>query len=229
LVPPRRPAAELLDGDGLSPEEIEESLSDIRFVHRYLGGYAAAEREILPLLTAERSGSFSLLDVGCGCADLSLHLARKARQRGVQIRIKALDLQISHLVAARRICRDLPAVSANVFSLPFADRSFDWVLSSLFFHHFSPEENARILREMARLSRRAFFVLDLSRHRIAHALIRGLGPLFFSSQVSIHDGSASVAQAYTREEMEAIAARAGLSRFNVRRVRPFRLSLVGRP
>jgi hypothetical protein len=104
----------------------------------------------------------------------------------------------------------------------------DWVFSSLFLHHLSPEENVRVLREMARVARRGLFILDLRRHRIARWLVGALGPIFFRSAVSVADGCASVEQAYTIEEVARIARAAGLARFQVRKVSPFRLEVSAR-
>ncbi len=230
LVPPRRPQKELLDRGDLSAAEVAESLADIRWSNRRLGGYRAASENVLPFLLEGGEKSVLLLDLGSGSADVPLHLAEQAASRGVDIRIIAVDVQILHLATARRVYGGAPRlVAADVLSLPFPDRSFDCVLSTLFFHHFSPEENVRILREMARLSRRGLFVVDLERHRIPHMIVRALSSVLFRSRASVQDGRASIEQAYTRVEMEEIARRAGLVRFEARRVRPYRLFLVARP
>lgn len=230
LVPPRRPQKERLDRGDLPAADVEESLADIRRVNRHLGGYRAASRSILPFLLSGEERSFLLLDLGAGSADVPLHLARRAAARGVAIRIVAVDVQVLHLATARRSNGASPRmVAADVFSLPFRDRSFDWVLSTLFFHHFSPEENVGILREMARLGRRGLFVVDVERHRIARWLVSLLGSALFRSRISLEDGRASVEQAYTREEMREIAGRAGLARFEAKRVPPYRLFLFGLP
>lgn len=230
LVPPRRPRRELLDGEDLSPAEVDESLADIRRANRFLGGYRAAARSMVPRLLAEGKGSSLLLDLGSGSADVPRHLARRCARRGVNLRFVAVDLKIRHLAQARRAGSPAPPmVAADVFSLPFPDRSFDWVFSTLFFHHFSPAENERILREMSRLGRRGFFVVDLERHPVPRWLMRALASALFRSRISILDSRASVEQAYTREEIREIARCAGLVRFEARRVRPYRIFLFGRP
>ncbi|HET7451293.1 MAG TPA: methyltransferase domain-containing protein, partial [Thermoanaerobaculia bacterium] len=108
---------------------------------------------------------------------------------------------------------------------PFRDGSFDWVISAQFFHHFSPDENVGILREMARLARRGIFVLDLRRHAVARLAVMGLGPVLFRSDVTVADARMSVEQAYTPDEVGDIARRAGLIGFEVRPAPPFRLVL----
>ena len=230
LVPPRRPQQEMLDRGDLPPSEVEDSLADIRWVNLRLGGYRAAAQGILPHLLAEKERIFRLLDLGSGSADVPAHLARQAGREGVTLKTVAVDLQILHLATARRTNGSGPRlVTADVFSLPFPDSSFDWVLSTLFFHHFSPEQNVSILREMARLGRRGLFVVDLERHRISLGVVKLMASVFFRSRTSMRDGITSIAQAYTRPEMESIARRAGLGLFEARKIRPFRLVLFARP
>jgi ubiquinone/menaquinone biosynthesis C-methylase UbiE len=232
LVPERRPQRELLDRGDLPPEEVEKSLADIRFVNRFWGGHRTAQTAALRMLEAEGERHVTLLDLGSGTADVSLAVARRARRDGISVRVVALDLQLAHLAAARRISGTGPMaptlVAGDAVALPLADGSFDWVFSSLFLHHLSPDENVRVLREMARVARRGLFVLDLRRHRVARWIVGILGPIFFRSAVSVADGCTSVEQAYTIDEVAEIARRAGLVRFELRRVSPFRLELSAR-
>ena len=232
FVPERRPQQELLDRGDLPSDEVEKSLADIRFVNRFWGGHRTAQTAALRMLEADGAPEATLLDLGSGTADVSLAVARRASRSGISVRVVALDVQVGHLAAARRVSGGGPMapglVAGNATALPLADGSFDWVFSSLFLHHLSPDQNVHVLREMARVARRGLFVLDLRRHRVARWIVGILGPIFFQSTVSVADGCASVEQAYTIEEVAEIARRAGLVRFELRRVSPFRLELSAR-
>ena len=113
-------------------------------------------------------------------------------------------------------------VAADVFRLPFRDRAFDFAVSTLFFHHFSPDENRAILAELLRVSRIGFAVLDLRRHRVPLALVAVAGRALFRSRVSMLDGVASVRQAYTAAEAQAIA-RSVAPKARALHVRPYGL------
>ena len=102
----------------------------------------------------------------------------------------------------------------------------DWIVSTLFFHHFSPEENARMLESFARVARHGFALLDLRRHVLPLAVISVAGRLLFRTPISVSDGVASVKQAYTPEEARSIAGSVAGAR--VDRVFPFRF-LVSAP
>jgi len=198
----RRPADEILDGE-VPASEAEASLSDIEWVHRNLGGRFLLARRLLPLLSALAGdgGPLSLLDLGCGSGHVGRDLVSAFARRGGSLRPFGLDLKLTHA----RLSPRGRAVAADALALPFADRSVDVVFSTLFLHHFSPSGIGTLLGEAERVARRAVISFDLTRHRVALALISVVGPLAFRSRISTLDGQASVRQAYTREEMARLA------------------------
>jgi SAM-dependent methyltransferase len=213
----RLPSPELLDGD-VPPHEAEASLRDIEWVHRNLGGRALVRRHLAPVLASLGAGSPTLLDVGCG----SGHVAREIGRPGPAApRVLGLDLKMSH---ARLSPRGL-TLAGDALRLPLADGSVDVVFSTLFLHHFGPEEVRRLLAEAARVARRAVVALDLTRSVASLALVSVVGPLFFESRLSIADGRASVRQAYTLEEARSLA-QAALPGASVTRAGAFVWGLV---
>lgn len=233
LVPPRRPAAERLDDPTLPSGEMRRSLEDIRLVNRRWGGSGALARFLLGRLDAGTRPR--ILDVGAGSGDVARRLEASLRRAGRDARVFALDLQWRHLIAGRAMARaerdgGAPgpdaSVAANAFRLPFADGSVDFAVSTLFFHHFSPEENAAILGELTRVARLGFAVLDLTRNRIPWAFVALAGRVVFRTRVSVEDGVASVRQAYTPGEAESIARRVAPDA-EARRVFPYRFLLRG--
>lgn len=206
LVPPRSPSRELLDDPSLPDSEMRVSLEDIDFVHRHWGGSRALVRHL-----ASRLGVLgrpaSVLDVGAGSASVARRLRSSLPNAAGALRMTALDVQWRHLAAGRTSSApdSVALVAADAFRLPFPDRAFDFAVSTLFFHHFSPDENRSILAELVRVARAGFAVLDLRRHRIPLAVIALAGRALLRSRVSVLDGVASVRQAYTTEEAQAIA------------------------
>ena len=201
LVPPRVPSDEILDGS-VPPAAAEESLADIEWIHRRLGGRFLVRRHVLPLLAAVPSRTPSLLDVGAGTGHVGRDLAARLRRRGRTLRVIDLDRQATHAALAR----PRSAAVGDAFRIPLGDRSVDVVCSTLFCHHFSPEELRLLLAEQARVARHHVVALDLARHRVSLVVARLLGRLAFRSPVSRHDARASVLQAYTRAEASGIAS-----------------------
>jgi len=235
FVPRRRPSSERLDDPDLPPDEMRRSLEDLRLVNRRWGGSRALARRLLERLDpadgsregAGRSARILIVDVGAGSGDVARRLESSLREAGRDARVFPLDLQWRHLAAGRAMARGpVAAAAADAFRLPLATRSVDLAVSTLFFHHFSPQENAGILGELSRVARRGFAVLDLRRSFVPWAFVAVAGRAVFRARISVEDGVASVRQAYTPAEAESIA-RAVAPGSAARRVFPFRFLLEG--
>jgi SAM-dependent methyltransferase len=222
LVPPRHPSRELLDDQNLPFEEMIRSLADIDRVNRKWGASHALEKHLLARIRNSAGRDLLLLDVGAGTGALAGRLEDVLSRDGSRVHVIALDLQWRHLRAGRARAN----VAGDAFRLPMGDAAVDWIVSTLIFHHFSPEQNVLLLREFARVARRGFALLDLRRHLFPLLFVSIAGPLLFESRVSVADGPASVRQAYTQPEAEQIAREAWPGT-KVERVFPFRLLITG--
>lgn len=215
---------ELLDLGGVPDHEVAASLADIRFVNTWLGGHRTFATALRPFLAEarQRGRPLTLLDVGCGSADLPSHL--QAREPGL-VRAFGLDLKPGHL---RQAPASIHRVAGDVFAPPFPERSFDVVACSLFLHHLDGEEVPRVLSALWRLARRALVVNDLRRAQVPHAFARLVFPRLFRSPVSVHDGLVSIRRSFTPGELREAFAAAGLPTVTVTRVFPYRLAAVVR-
>ncbi len=94
-----------------------------------------------------------VLDVGCGTGTL-LFLVRERSECATALGLdgdeKVLGIARSK---ARKRAERLSLVRAFSFDIPFADASFDRVLSSLMLHHLTRSEKVRTLRETFRVLR----------------------------------------------------------------------------
>ena len=229
LTPRRLYQEELLDAGAGTDDDVAGSLSDLRRINRFLGGTNVVLRALEASLSRDPKRRISLLDVGTGSADIPSEVARWCRDRGIEADIAALDISERNIRVARTklgVGRDLNLLRADAATLPFLGRSVDYVTASLFLHHFADDDVVRLLREFARVARRAVIVNDLMRNLVPYYFIKLGGPLITSSWLTRNDGPVSVLRGFTREELGALASRAGLQRFEVRRSFPYRLSLV---
>ena len=228
LVPPRRPSKELLDDPGFPSEDLGLYFDDLDLVDRLWGNSRFLAAHLEKHLKNRDGIPVTVLDVGAGSGHVSSELAVRLRQKGRRARVVALDLQWSHLAAGRAHNGTATnCAAADAFELPFADDSADWIVSTLFLHHFSPEENIRLLRELSRVARLGFALVDIRRHQVLLSFFRIAGRLRLGSRAALEDGIASVRQAYTVEEAREIAERA-VPGASVKRVFPYRL-LVFKP
>ncbi|HEX8088584.1 MAG TPA: methyltransferase domain-containing protein [Blastocatellia bacterium] len=231
LTPKRIYVEEMLDAGEGTDEDVARNLSDLRRINRLLGGTRVVIDALSSYLGARGARRVSLLDVGTGSADIPTAISRWCDSLGVEPLIAALDISERNLRIARTrlgIGGGIELVRADSLSLPFTDRSFDFVTASLFLHHFQDEDVVRLLADFSRVARRAIIINDLVRNLIPYYFARLTGPVLATSFLTRNDGPVSVLRGFTVDEMRKLAGRAGLRQVEVKRVFPYRLSLVAR-
>ncbi len=217
--------SELLDEDRGTPREIQDSLDDLWRINRWLGGVSSSLQLLEGFFARAGVHPVRILDVGAGDSRLAGHLQVELRRRGLQAEFTVLDRRLTHLRNGHQSVGAPQPVVADAFALPFADGSFNVVMCNLFFHHFSDEPAKQLLRRLAAIASEAVVISDPERHWLPYLFIR-YTPWFARSPITRHDAPASVRQAYTRNELAALAKAAGFTDFDVRRFVPFRLGLT---
>jgi ubiquinone/menaquinone biosynthesis C-methylase UbiE len=229
LTPKRIYEEELLDAGEGTDEDVARSLEDLRRINRFLGGQKVLLRALSLGLKGTGADRVSLLDVGTGSADIPMALAAKCRLRGIETFIVAVDISERNLRVSRSqlgVASDIQLVQADSLALPFAARSFDFVTASLFLHHFRDEDVVRLLADFGRIAKRAVLVNDLVRNLVPYYFTRIAGPMLAASFLTRNDAPVSILRGFTANEMKELAHRAGLRVREIKRMFPYRLSLV---
>jgi len=231
LVPPRRfdPAVpEMMDRRDNDPALLRADLRVLEIINRHLGGHRIVHT-YLPNL-AKRS-SVSVLDLGTGAADVPRAVARWAKANGVKVEITAVDANPEILQVARDNTAGWPEIrveEADLRALPYRPASFDVVLCALTLHHFGEADVVAILRRIHDIARGGYIINDLRRNRAAIWLSKLMAHTIITNPIARFDAPASCERAFTIAELRAMAGRAGLTDFTIRRHRFFRMVLVGR-
>ncbi len=124
---------------------------------------AAFKRRLVAEARIERG--HRVLDLGCGTATLTLMI----KQAYPQADVVGLDGDLKALEIAKRKAAasglEVALERGMSFDLPYADRSFDRVVSSLLFHHLNRENKRRTAGEAFRVLRPGgeFLVADFGR------------------------------------------------------------------
>jgi ubiquinone/menaquinone biosynthesis C-methylase UbiE len=228
LVPPRQDKPELLDLGQGTPADVRASFADLWRINRYLGGVLALTRHLYPRLRS-CTRTVTIADVGTGSAEIAALVARWAARQRLHVHIVAIDFAARNLNLARSFVKALPnvqLVQADARSLPLALESVDYVISSLFLHHFNPDQVVRLLREFYARARRGIIMSDGERGWLPYIGFRLVQPVFARSYLTRHDGAASVRRAYTPDELRQMAQAAGLQNAHVHRHPLWRMTLV---
>jgi SAM-dependent methyltransferase len=226
----RSTQTEIMDVGDSTPEEVHSAYADLRRVNKYLGGSAALLRHLVPLMDASESRPVTVLDVGAGSADIPQAITGAAREKGIDIRIVALDVSPDAIAAAKENIPEFPEihlVQARALELPVADNSFDFVIASEFLHHLSTDVGAAFLHRLAAVARVAFLINDLRRHPIPYYSFWVLSHVFTKNRLIRNDGLVSILRGFTPEDIRELQRRSRLPHFSVHFHFPYRVVIVG--
>ena len=222
---------ERIDTGDYTAEEYDLFLEDIRLVNRFAGDNRALSKTLLRAIESENLQKFSILDVGAGSGELLRTVAKFAHKQNRRAKLFGLELNersASAILEESESFAEIKAIRGDALKLPFADDTFDYVISSLFTHHLKDREIIRTLSEMSRVSRRKIFVIDLHRHAIAYAFYKVFCVTFNISQMVREDRSLSILKGFKPPELKDLAEKANIENATVKRHFPFRLVLKSR-
>jgi ubiquinone/menaquinone biosynthesis C-methylase UbiE len=219
---------EYIDTGDYTAQEYEACIGELQLVNRWMGDAHSLRTTLFRDVEAHRLQSFSVLDVGAGSGELLRVTAAWARETKRRFRAVGLELNERSAESINEESErfdEITAVRGNALKLPFAESQFDYVICSLFTHHFVDEQVVQILGEMSRVARRRIFVIDLHRHPIAYLLYTTLGKVVLHNRLLRHDGALSILRSFKSDELLALAQRAGLRDVSIERRFPYRLVL----
>jgi len=156
--------------------------------------------------------SLTFLDVAGGTGDVADRACQDLARDEVQISSAVLDRSISHMNGFGELSK---RIAGDALALPFASGSFDVVGCNLFCHHLQPDEMVAFFDEGLRVARLALIASELRRN-LVHWIAAQAGKLTYRSRLTRNDAPASVRQAYTTDEMRALAERTAAASYDLR-------------
>jgi SAM-dependent methyltransferase len=225
----RHDEPELLDQGIGSLQDVQRNLADMWRINRYSGGLYALTRHLYPRLRQHRDHNITVADIGCGAANLGVHLVRWAHQNRLALRVFAVDIAGRNLLIARQNTGQLDDVhllQADAACLPFPPHRVDYVISCLLLHHLPPSIIVTFLRRCATLASSGLIMTDLVRSAMPMLAFRAIQPVLAKHYMTRHDGMLSIRRAYRPDELLRLAAEAGLMESQVHEHFPWRMTLV---
>jgi len=198
--------AEMMDGL-TDPNILSQNYLEIAAVNKYLGGYNSLGYGLNKLLKSQKNNrkQFTLLDIGCGAGDNIEYIYHWAKKNKFSINLIGLDYSKTAITMAEEkfsklenihfICLDYKMYKPEI--------PIDIIISTLFNHHLSNEENLSYLKWCISNAQLGFILNDLHRHPIAYYSIKWIANLAKTSAYFRNDAPLSVLRAFKKKELKA--------------------------
>jgi len=224
--------AELMDDLNLEGEALHQNLVELEVINDWLGGNAV----VLQALNSLRKRTYQpekstwrIADLGTGGGDVLRSIAHWARRKKQPIALTGIDANPFMLAYATEKALAYPEIKfeqANIFAPDFSLEGFDWVLFSLFCHHFTEEELVKLFRQVYQQASKGFIINDLHRHPLAYYSIWAITRLVRGSYLVQNDAPLSVARAFKRSEIERLLKQAGIPHYHIQWKWAFRWQVI---
>ncbi len=202
-----------MDLETRSDKETIRAYRLIRRVNHFLGGTRVTLSHLKQYSKRwDKNDCIRILDVAAGIADIPQAIVRWARKKGFHVTVVALDINPQVTSYAKQELHHYPEINlirASIFEIPFATQSFDYVITSQFFHHLNEEEVLRVLKIFSLLAKRGIIVNDLMRRIRAYLWIHFFSR-FTTNEIFRNDAPLSVRRGFCREEVQKIIQESGL-------------------
>lgn len=204
---------ELLDGTGISFEDIRTNMQELDVINTWLGGHSITRKAMREFNFSK--GRVHVCEIGCGGADNLRVIRDYGVAHDLEITCTGIDINPACLNYAKEKLPVGNFIHDDYKNIKFSEKP-DIIFSSLFCHHFTEDELAEQLEWMKDNSTIGFFINDLHRHPMAYHSIRMLTALFSRSRLVRNDAPLSVLRGFTRSEWKDIINRAGINEVSIR-------------
>src|SRR6266404_2006153 len=147
---------ERLDTGDYTPAEYAKWHREMRLLHGFFGEMRALRGSLLKELRNDDAERVSILDVGAGSGRLLGAIRQWSGNKKTFLVGAELSADAALLIKHNSINGEIQAIQSDALELPFADDSFDYVISTLFLHHLTDDQCVTLLGEIGRIARRKF-------------------------------------------------------------------------
>lgn len=216
----RTQTAEIMDDFNLEGETLRDALDKIAAINRFLGGNQVTLQGVETLLAhIPPDQEITILDIGCGNADMLRALADFAENRNRRFKLIGVDANAFTVKYAAELSKKYPNIELiclDVFSPEFAAMEYDIALATLTLHHFSDPEILSLLAVLARKSRIGIVINDLQRSALAYRLFQLLAFVCRLNTMSREDGLVSILRGFRKQELEKLSNKIGFKNAVIR-------------
>lgn len=220
---------EIMDDLECSGEVVYQTLRELEFINKWLGGNQVTLGGLDPLISKkEFVHKLTIADLGCGSGEM-LKLVNSRLNPPFDLQLLGIDANPHIISYAEKNCENINAISfktANILDASFQQEKYDIIMATLFLHHFTNYQLIEIFRTLKRQARLGIVVNDLHRHPLAYYSIKLLTRIFSKSSMVKYDAPLSVLRGFRKNELVEILREAGIPNYSLRWRWAFRWQII---
>ncbi len=228
----RSSSIEIMDDLQCDGEVVYQTLRELEFINRWLGGNQVTLNALNKLLKKISTGEeLVIVDLGCGSGDMLRLIHQWANKRSLKVKLIGYDANPNIIQYARENLRDFPAIqleTMDIFSDEFKKQKFDVVIGTLFYHHFTENQLTSFFNQLKDQTRIGFIINDIHRHWLAYYSIKWLTHSFSNSAMVKYDAPLSVLRAFHRKELSQILETASVNPYSIQWKWAFRWQVISK-
>ncbi len=227
----RSSGVEIMDDLECSGEVLHQTLRELEFINRWLGGNRITIDAIKQLCRTASDREIVIADLGCGGGEMLRLIDAWGKKNNLRLKLIGLDANPNVIQFAKRNIADCPHIyfkALNIFSGEFLQQEYDIVIGTLFFHHFTDSQLKIFFTKLGTRVRLGYIINDIHRHWLAFYSIKLLTKFFSKSAMVRYDAPLSVLRAFKRKELISILNQAGAVQVAIRWCWAFRWQVVVR-
>ncbi len=195
-------------------EVVFQTLRELDIINHWLGGNAVTINALRKSWkTIPNEDIITIADLGCGSGEILRIISKLAEKENRKVKLIGFDANPHIIDYAQSHSKEFSNISfeeSNVFSQNFKSQKFDFVLATLFIHHFGEAELIELFSSLKKQTQLAIIINDIHRHPLAYYSIKLLTQLFSRSAMVKFDAPLSVLRAFKKHELrEAVKKLAG--------------------
>lgn len=226
----RSSTIEIMDDLACEGKVVFQTLRELDIINQWLGGNAVtvnALRKSWKKIPNEYI--ISIADLGCGSGEMLRIISTLADRENRKVKLVGFDANPHIIDYARNHSKEFSNISfesTNVFSKEFQDHQFDFVLATLFMHHFTEAELIKLFSSLKKQTRSAIIINDIHRHPLAYYSIKWLTQLFSRSAMVRFDAPLSVMRAFKKKEFDVLMRKSSITNYSMKWKWAFRWQLI---
>lgn len=205
----RSEEVEIMDDFELKGEELDQTLSDLEKINKWLGGNKITLSGIKNLLKLTPDNTLiRIADVGCGSGAVLREIANWGRNQNFDLELIGIDANPYAIEIAQRRSNYYPEIkfeALNIFSEEYKKQEYDIVLCTLTLHHFKNEEILELLNIFKDQSKIGIVINDLQRSKTAYVLFQAFCKVFIENEIARKDGLTSILRGFKKKDLRILA------------------------